>query len=361
MSKFHLLKVIDVKKETADCVSIAFEIPSDFKKIYHYEAGQYVTLKTIIDGEDIRRSYSICSSPLDDELRIAVKKVENGKFSTWANTMLKIGDTIEVMTPMGHFSPKIDLNNKKSYLLFASGSGITPVISILKTILKKEVNSNVTLVYGNKGNGTIIFKEELEALKNSYLDRFSLLHVFSKEKLEAEILCGRIDGKKCNDLAKFLIDVESSDEAYLCGPQQMVEEVSEALQGLGMKKENIFFELFGAPLPTAGAKENQKKDIKKSYTGDKSHVTIILDGKETSFDLATEGDFILDAAMKAGADAPYACKGAVCCTCRAQVIEGEAQMEMNYSLTDVEVENGFILTCQAHPVTERVVVNFDVS
>lgn len=361
MSKFHHLKVKDVRRETPDTVSIAFEIPDNEKQEFEFKPGQYVTIKTVIDGEDIRRSYSICSSPYENELRVAVKRVNKGKFSEWANKFIKTGMELEVMPPMGHFTPTLSPKNQKSYLCIAAGSGITPVISIIKSILSTEESSNVALIYGNKGNGTIIFKEELEALKNKYIHRFTLIHVFSKEQVETPVLNGRITGDKCNELSNHLIDIDSTDEVFICGPNDMIESVKQWLEKTSIKPVNIHFELFGTPLPTSGLAETKKLEIVKKFTGDFSQVTVILDGKETHFELATNGETILDAATKHGADAPFACKGAVCCTCRAQVIEGEAAMDLNYSLTETEVANGFILTCQSHPTTEKVVVNFDVA
>lgn len=361
MSKFHVLKVKDVRRETSDTVSISFTIPESEKKEFEFKAGQYLTIKAMIDGEDIRRSYSICSSPFENELRVAVKKVHQGKFSEWANKSIKPGMELEVMPPMGHFTPTLSATHKKSYLCIAAGSGITPVISIIKTILSSEPSSSVSLIYGNKGNGTIIFKEELEALKNKYINRFTLIHVFSKEQLETPVLNGRITGEKCNVLAKYLIDIDSTDEVFICGPNEMIESVKSWLDQSPVNKDNIHFELFGTPLPTSGLAEPKKAVIAKKFDGDFSQVTVILDGKETHFELATNGETILDAATKHGADAPFACKGAVCCTCRAQVIEGEATMDLNYSLTETEVVNGFILTCQSHPITEKVIVNFDVA
>jgi ring-1,2-phenylacetyl-CoA epoxidase subunit PaaE len=361
MTKFHPLKVTDVRRETADTVSIAFEVPEAEKDLFAFKAGQYLTIRTDINGEDIRRSYSICASPFEHELRVAIKKVEGGKFSTWANKDLKKGDILDVMPPMGHFTPQIESSKNKSYLLVAAGSGITPILSIIKTLLLADNGANITLIYGNKGNATIIFKEELEALKNKYMNRLTLIHVFSKEQLDTPLLNGRLNGEKLGDLCKVLIDLENLDEVYICGPTEMTESVKDWLIQSNFNKDNIFFELFNTPLPTAGSKENPKAEIIKKFEGEFSHVTVILDGKETHFELATNGDTILDAATKHGADAPYACKGAVCCTCRAQIVEGEVQMDLNYSLTEAEVANGFILTCQAHPTTENVVINFDVA
>lgn len=360
MSKFHSLSVSDIRPETADTVSISFAVPENMRSDFAYIQGQYLTLKALIDGEDVRRSYSICSSPLEQELRVAVKKVDGGKFSTWANTRLKVGDTLDVMPPMGHFFSKVNPQQKKNYVAFASGSGITPVISIIKTALAVEKNSNFTLVYGNKGASSIIFREELEGLKNKYMSRFTLYHIFSREATETDIFNGRIDAAKCDELLSGLIDPPGTDEFFICGPGDMIVTVSRALEAAGIDKEKVHYELFTTP-SEAGNMLNQapRKEIKKQFAGDTSEVRIILDGIHTTFPLATDGPSVLEAAHTAGADAPYACKGAVCCTCRAKVLEGKVEMSLNYSLSEEEVAAGFVLTCQSHPVTEKVVLTFD--
>lgn len=360
MSKFHIASISDVRKETDDTVSVAILIPENERGEFNFIQGQYLTFRTIIDGEDIRRTYSICSSPLEKELRVAVKKIEGGKFSTWANDVLKTGDSIEVMPPMGHFHTKVNPKQKKNYLAFAAGSGITPVMSIMKTILAVEPESTFTLVYGNKGASSIIFREELEGLKNRYLSRFTLYHILSREATDTDIFNGRIDAEKCTSLFKSLIDPGSMDEIFICGPGDMIVAVSAELEKNGIDKSNIHYELFTSP-SEAGNQLNHapKKEIKKEFAGDVSSVRIILDGVHTTFPLATEGESVLDAAHRAGADAPYACKGAVCCTCRAKVLEGKVEMTLNYSLTEEEVAQGYILTCQSHPVTESVVIDFD--
>lgn len=360
MSKFHQVSIGDIRQETEETVSIAINIPESEKNQFNFIQGQYITFKADINGEDIRRTYSICSSPLEQEIRVAIKKIEGGKFSTWANEVLKKGDTIEAMPPMGNFFTKVNPKQKKNYVAFAAGSGITPILSIIKTVLAVEPESTFTLVYGNKGASSIIFKEELEGLKNKYLSRLTLYHIFSREKTETEIFNGRIDAEKCDSLLKILIDTDSTDEFFICGPGDMIVSVTQELEKHGVDKSKIHFELFTSPTGTENNLNlGTKKVIKKEYEGDVSRVKIILDGIHTTFNLATDGDSILDAAHKAGADAPYACKGAVCCTCRAKVLEGKVEMSLNYSLTEEEVAQGYILTCQSHPVTEQVIIDFD--
>lgn len=357
MAKFHTLTISDVRQETADCVSVAFNVPQELKNEYQFTQGQYLTLKTSINNQEVRRSYSICTSPLEGELRVAIKKVEQGVFSTYANETLKAGDSLEVMTPMGKFFTRVDPKQSKNYVLFAAGSGITPIISIVKTVLETEPNSQVTLFYGNKNSDSIIFREELEGLKNTYLTRFSLYHVLSRENLGVELFKGRIESEKCNKLLHSFVLPGTIDEAFMCGPVDMINAVRAELEQVGVAKENIHFELF----TSAGSKSNLGSTQKQNNptTNVAAEVTIVLDGDRFTFDMQDANDNILDAALKAGADLPYACKGGVCCTCRARVLEGEVDMEVNYALEPHEVEQGFVLTCQSHPKTKSVTVDFD--
>lgn len=353
---FHPLQVAGIRKETSDCVSIAFSIPEELTDTFRYKQGQYVTLRTSINGEDIRRSYSICSSPLDNELRVAVKKVEHGVFSTYANEKLKKGDTLDVMPPLGKFFTELNPSQEKKYAGFAAGSGITPLLSIIKTTLRTETKSSFTLVYGNRNRHSIIFKEELEALKNLYMDRFCVIHILSREKTDAPINFGRIDKNKCLTLCEKTIDVKNTDAFFLCGPEEMIFSVKETLVEKGVDPKKIHFELFTTP----GSKQTATVSSHTASGNEvKSKVTIKLDGIAFDFDLGFESESILDAALKNGADLPYACKGGVCCTCRAKLLEGEVDMDVNYGLEPDEIEQGFILTCQAHPRTEKVVVDFD--
>ncbi len=358
MSRFHSLKVIDIRKETSEAVSIAFEIPEDIKKEFAFVQGQYLTFRQIVEGQEVRRNYSICSSPMEHEVRIAVKKIEGGLFSTFANEKLKVGDYIDTMPPMGSFIAKVNPQQKKNYILIAAGSGITPILAIIKTILLVEQESTVTLLYGNKGMNSIIFREELEALKNTYINRFSLYHIFTRETTEFPLFNGRINGDKCLDFSKVLVDFQDADHIYICGPGEMVTSITTSLESIHIEKSKIHFELFSSPGELSGIAP-PKAVIKKEFDGERSDVTVVLDGIHTSFPLATEGDNILDAALKNGADVPYACKGAVCATCKARVKEGKVAMDLNYSLSEEEVKDGYVLTCQAHPVTEKVIVSFD--
>jgi len=352
---FHSLKVKEVKKETADCVSIAFNITQDLLEQFAFKQGQNVTIKTVINGEEIRRSYSLCSSPHDKEFRVAVKKVDGGVFSTYANEELKTGDELEVMPPIGKFYTELKPDNKKNYVGFAAGSGITPLLSIIKTTLLEEPKSSFTLVYGNKNRNSIIFKEELDAIKNKFLSRFQLIHILSRERTDADINFGRIDGFKCDKLFDRLLSI-SADEFFICGPEQMIFAVKDFLDSRFVDEKKIHFELFTSIKP--------RTSTSAVYTADdnspKSNITIKVDGRSFDFDLPFNGNNILDAALQQGADLPYACKGGVCCTCKAKLIEGKVNMDVAWGLEHEEIEQGFILTCQAHPTTEKVVVDFDI-
>ncbi len=353
---FHPLKISQIKKETADCVSICFDTSSEPENSFLFKEGQNVTIKKNIKGEEIRRSYSICNAPYEKELRIAVKKVDQGLFSTFANEDLKSNETLEVMPPTGKFNAHLN-EEKPQYLAIAAGSGITPIISIIKHTLFHQQDSKFTLIYGNKNRASIIFFEELESLKNKFMERFTLINILSREKTESTVNYGRINEEKLNELSK-IIDYPLFGAVYICGPESMVFSSTEFLQKSGLNKNNIHFELFATP----GQKQYSNVDqiIKEESSGPKSNVTIKLDGRSFSFPLSYKGNSILDAALQQGADLPYACKGGVCCTCRAKLIEGQVSMDVNYALEKEEVEQGFILTCQSHPTTENVVIDFDV-
>jgi ring-1,2-phenylacetyl-CoA epoxidase subunit PaaE len=354
---FHKLKVKEVRQETRDCVSIAFLVPAELKSDFAFAQGQNITVKKNIDGEEIRRSYSICTAPFENELRIAVKKVDDGKFSGYANTGLKAGDELDILPPTGKFNTNLQATNCKHYLAFAAGSGITPVISIIKTTLQTESQSSFTLVFGNKGHSSIIFFEELEGLKNKYLDRFNFINILSREKTDAPINSGRIDSNKLIELNK-LVDYISMDEFFICGPEEMIFCVKDFLQQQGIDKKKIHFELFTTP----GQKKLAvgKKQLAVGIQMPKSKITVKLDGRSFDFELGFNNDSILDAALKQGADLPFACKGGVCCTCKAKLLEGEVDMDVNWGLEQEEVEQGYILACQSHPKTKKVVVDFDV-
>ena len=352
---FYKLKVNDIRKETADCVSIGFQIPEALKSEFQFQQGQHITIKTNINGKEIRRNYSICSSPLDDDYRIAVKKIENGLFSTFANDQISIGDEFDVMPPLGKFYTKLDSKHQKKYVAFSAGSGITPVISNIKTILKQEPNSECILVFGNKYTSSIIFKEELEAIKNKFIGRLQLIHILSRERTEAPINNGRIDAKKLEQLSK-LIQWKNVDEFFLCGPEEMIITTKDFLESLEIDKKKIHYELFNATQKTrtTAVKAQNQSNIK-------SQVSIISDGRTFEISLGlNENKSILDAALEIVADLPFACKGGVCCTCKAKLVEGKVDMDVNWGLEQEEIEQGFILTCQSHPTTAKVVVDFDV-
>ena len=354
---FHTLTVKEVRSETPDCVSLTFDVPESLQSEFAFEQGQNITVKKEIDGEEIRRSYSICSAPFENELRVAVKKVDGGKFSTYANSKLKAGDQLDVLPPTGRFNSKLETQNAKQYLAFAAGSGITPVISIIKTTLQTEPASSFTLVFGNRGRHSIIFFEELEGLKNKYLNRFNFINILSREKTDAPINSGRIDLNKLTELNK-LVDYKNTDEFFICGPEEMIFCVKEFLEASGIEQKKIHFELFTTP----GQKQSAvgSRQLATGSNWPSSKITVKLDGRSFDFDLGFNGENILDAALKQGADLPFACKGGVCCTCKAKLLEGEVEMDVNWGLEHEEVEQGFILTCQSHPTTEKVVVDFDI-
>lgn len=354
---FHPIAVKEIKKETPDCVSVVFDIPGHLESDFAFMQGQSLTMRTTLNGEEIRRTYSICSSPLDKEWKVAIKKVNGGLFSSFANEELKEGDLLEIMQPVGKFYTALHPAHQKNYVAFAAGSGITPVLSLIKTTLATEPKSSFTLVYGNKTRGSIIFFEELEGLKNKYMERFSLIHVLSREKTDTSLNFGRITIEKLNELEK-LVDYPAGDEFFLCGPEEMIFCVKDFLTAKGIDKKKIHFELFTSP---GQKKQTTVSETKETSSGPKSSITIKLDGRSFDFDLSLTSDTtILDAALKQGADLPYACKGGMCCTCKAKLLEGEVMMDVHWGLEEEEIEHGYILTCQSHPKTEKVVVDFDM-
>ncbi|HYF32275.1 MAG TPA: 1,2-phenylacetyl-CoA epoxidase subunit PaaE [Chitinophagaceae bacterium] len=358
MIHFHPLTIKEVRQETDDCVSLAFDVPDELKNTFSFQQGQSLTMRTNLNGEEVRRTYSLCSSPLDHEWRVAIKEVNGGLFSTYANKKLRKGDVLEVMPPVGKFNTPLNPQQQKHYVAIAAGSGITPILSIINTTLRTEPRSSFTLFYGNRTRSSIIFKEELEALKNKFMNRFTLHHILSREQPDAPIYYGRIDEKKCDVLFTRLIDIRKADEFFLCGPEQMIFCVKDFLEKQGIDKSRIHFELFTIPGEKSSVAAPTR--VAKKDEGPKSSISVKLDGVLFDFELGNQGLSILDAALAQGADLPYACKGGVCCTCRAKLIEGQVEMEVNYGLEEDEIEQGFILTCQSHPKTPKVVVDFDV-
>ncbi len=358
VSRFYPLRVKEIRRETVDCVSVAFEIPEEYREAFRYTPGQYLTFKSNIQDAEVRRSYSICSSPADNELRVAIKKVQGGRFSSYANESLQPGDIIHVMSPMGKFSPRQSEQTKKNYLAFAAGSGITPIMSIMKTVLEQEPESSFTLIYGNRNRNSIIFREAIEALKNKYIERLSVYHILSRESMDVPLFNGRIDASKCRSFCSTLIDLKTIDEIFICGPEEMIFSVREELIKMGVATTQIHMELFASP-DQPRATHNDWVATRSEDVGTMSKVSITLDGTTFEMELAYNGDTILDAALKRGADLPFACKGGVCCTCKALITEGEVDMEVNYGLEPDEIEKGYVLTCQSHPKSARVSVDFD--
>ena len=352
---FEKVQIKEVHRETDDCVSILLDIPDNLKDKFSYLPGQHITLRTKINDEDIRRSYSLCSSPLHNEWRIAVKKVDGGIFSMFANHTLQQGDEIELMPPLGHFVLQ-HTNDAKHYVCIAAGSGITPVLSIIKTGLANQPQSQFTLIYANRTRQSIIFKEEIEALKNKYTTRLQVVHILSREHTEAPLNEGRLDAAKCEQIFKRIASLEA-DDFFICGPEEMTLAVKNWLQSKHIEDKKIHFELFNTENTN---KAKKKTNIIAGNNDEVSHVTINLDGRSFDFDLPFNYASILDAALHQGADLPYACKGGVCTTCKAKLLEGKVEMDVNYGLEPDEVAEGFILTCQSHPRTKKLVVDFDV-
>jgi ring-1,2-phenylacetyl-CoA epoxidase subunit PaaE len=352
--RFHRLAVNDLRREAPDAVSLTFAIPKELSDDYSFRPGQYLTLRTTMDGEEVRRSYSICSGPDDGELRIAVKKVDGGAFSNWAADELKAGDELDVMTPTGRFGVAHSPTEARVYVGFAAGSGITPILSIAKSVLAREPNSRFFLFYGNRSTSGMLFREALEELKDRFLKRLSIFHVISGEEQDIPILHGRLDGEKVRVLLRSLVPASSVDHVFICGPAGMSEDIEATCREIGIAEDRIHVERFVSEF---GGKPRAKKAIPASAPP-KALAALVIDGKRREVPVA-EDESILDAALRAGMDLPFACKGGMCSTCRAKLVEGDAQMEVNYSLEPWELKAGFILTCQARPCSERVVVDYD--
>ena len=352
--KFHRLAIDDLRRETSDAVSITFAIPDDLADDYAFAPGQYLTLRTTMDGEEVRRSYSICSSPDDRELRIAVKKVDGGAFSSWALDELKSGDELDVMTPTGRFGIAHTPDQARVHVGFAAGSGITPIISIMRGILSREPNSRFFLFYGNRATNGILFREALEELKDRFMGRLSVFHVLSQEEQDLPILYGRLDREKIEVLLRAMVPAAAVDHVFVCGPVAMSEEIEKTCIDLGIPADHVHVERFVSGL---GGKPRPKVHVAPEAPP-KAVASLIVDGKRKDVPIA-DGEAILDAALRAGMDLPYACKGGMCSTCRAKIVKGETRMDVNYSLEPWEIEAGFVLTCQAHPVSSRVVVDYD--
>jgi ring-1,2-phenylacetyl-CoA epoxidase subunit PaaE len=349
---FHPLKVAAIEAITDDSVAITFAVPAELADEYEFTAGQHLTIRR--NGEDVRRSYSICSPAGSGVLRIGVKRIPGGEFSAYAAHELKVGDELEVMTPLGRFGTTLDPANAKHYAFVAAGSGITPVLSLVATMFAAEPMSRITLLYGNRTAGSVMFADELADLKDRYAERFHLVHVLSRETTEVELFSGRIDAERLERMLKTILPVASVDEWFLCGPYAMVVGAQELLLGQGVPREHVHAELFhvGDEAPAAPVEETVVDE-------DAAEVTVILDGRRSSFQLGEHSKVVLDATLAVRSDAPFACKGGVCGTCRAKVIEGSVRMDTNRALEPDEIRAGYVLTCQSHPTTPKVTLDYD--
>jgi ring-1,2-phenylacetyl-CoA epoxidase subunit PaaE len=357
---FHPLRVRRIEPDTDEAVIVAFDVPPQLRDVFAFNQGQYLTLRTQVDGADLRRSYSICAGIDDGELRVGVRKVAGGLFSNWINQRLQPGDTVQVMPPQGRFFVPLDPASRRHYLGLAGGSGITPILSIMKTVLGREPQSRFTLIYANRAARSTMFKEEIEDLKNRYMARLVLHHVFSGEDTELPLHHGVMNRDKLGEFLGRLVDPSSIDHAFVCGPYQMNDEAEAALLAAGVAEERIHIERFGVAAPpgqpaaAAGAVEHESKP----GDAERARITIVRDGLKREFEFADHPS-ILDAASSAGLEVPFSCTSGVCGTCRARLMEGQVRMTRNFALDKAEVASGFVLTCQAHPLTERVVLSFD--
>lgn len=353
--RFHRLAIADIRLETPDCISIAFAVPAELKEAFAFRPGQNLVLRTRMPDGEIRRNYSLCSSPLDNECRIAVKRLPGGRFSNWIHDHLHKGDTIDVLPPSGRFCPELPTVGRHTYAAFAAGSGITPVMSILSYVLATNPESRFLLVYGNRDSRHIIFREQLEALKNRYLQRLQIVHVLSREERDSDLHTGRIDAATCDAIDRSILPLAAVDQFFLCGPSGMVETVAERLKKKGIDPARIHTERFHAPGSTTMAATPSIADTHPST----SRVSLRLDGSLSRFDAPSHGETILDAAIRQGIDLPFACKGGMCGTCRARLLSGQVEMDQQFALEPEERRNGFILTCQSHPRSQELTIDFD--
>lgn len=357
--QFNTLTISGIHHEANDTLHVVFEVPEAVKDRYVFKQGQYLTFSARIEGEEIRRSYSICSA-VGEPLAVAIKKIDGGLFSEHAHRSFAVGDTVLALPPDGQFYSEIQPDKQRNYLLICAGSGITPIISIAKTVLAQEPHSRVTLLYGNRRSADIIFREQLLWLKNRHLERFQWINVFSREIQDAPILNGRINNQKGAELNKCLIDIVGYDEFFLCGPEGLISEVSRGLRSMGIDEARIHYELFFASAEDARVAIARHQERARKYAGLNTEVRVRYGGREVVFDLTADGENILDGATQSGLELPFSCKGGVCATCKARVLEGEVEMDLNHALSADEVADGFVLTCQSHPISDKVVVDFDI-
>ena len=358
---FHPLRVREITPDTSEAVIVSFDVPEPLREQFAFTQGQYLTLRAAVDGQDLRRSYSICAGVDDRELRVAVRKVQGGAFSNWINQNLKPGDTVQVMAPQGRFFVPLQPQAQRHHVGIAGGSGITPILSIMKTVLAREPLSRFTLIYGNRQVRSTMFKEEIEDLKNRYLSRLVLHHVFSDEHTDLPLNRGVMDRAKLGEFLGALVPAAGIDHVYVCGPYQMNDEAEAALLAAGVPEDRIHIERFGIAPQAAGGATAVGAVVHQASPGDAevARVTIIRDGLRREIEFRRDQPSILDCASAAGLEVPYSCTSGVCGTCRAKLVEGQVRMERNFALDKADLANGFVLTCQAHPLTERVVLSFD--
>jgi ring-1,2-phenylacetyl-CoA epoxidase subunit PaaE len=353
---FHALRVAEIRRETPDAVSIRFDVPESLRSHFAFKPGQYLTLRAALDDEDVRRNYSVCSSPLDGELRVAVKMLAGGVFSTYVNKRLKVGDELEVLPASGHFTAVFSPERRANYAAFAAGSGITPVLSLIKTTLAIEPGSRFTLFYGNRMSGQVLFLEELHALKNRFMGRLEVYHFLTMEEEDVPLFNGRLDRAKCNEILETLVRPRDIDIFFACGPEGMMQAAEGALLAHGVSADRILLERFSSA-GVSPVLDEQAQARARAAAG--RRMGVVLEGRRLTIAFDAEKGNILDSVRAVGAAAPYACKGGVCATCRAKVISGSVEMRLNYGLTPEEVAQGYVLTCQATPTTDDVVVSYD--
>ncbi|KGT47123.1 1,2-phenylacetyl-CoA epoxidase subunit PaaE [Acinetobacter sp. HR7] len=351
MSQFIPLTIKSIQPQTEQAICIAFELSPEHAESFQYQPGQHLTIRHMTEQEELRRCYSICSDT-DEDMSIAIKKIDQGQFSTWANENLKVGDVLEVMPPQGVFFQKAAKAGGKHYLGFAAGSGITPILSIVKAVLNRQQDATFTLVYGNRSWKQTMFSEQIMDLKDRFKERLQLINIFSRELNDSEIFNGRIDAEKLQQLFQAGLIPAETDHCFACGPEEMMNAVETVLPTLGIERNKIHTERFNTGTsPKASAQQIESRTEEK--------VNIILDGRELIIEVSKQDDSILDAALRAGADLPYACKGGVCATCKCKVLQGEVEMAINYSLEEEEIQKGYVLSCQARPTSANVRLSFD--
>jgi len=353
--EFYKLPIQHVRKDTRDAVVVELGVPESVREAFAFTAGQYLTVRAAIGGKDERRSYSICTSPLSGKLRVAIKRVDDGVFSSWAHGALQAGDELEVASPQGRFFVPLDPAATRNYLAVAAGSGITPVLSLIEATLAIEPRSRFTLVYGNRSASSTMFREELQHLKDRYLERLALIFITSRERQDVDAFNGRIDRARVLELAKGWIDLDATDFVFLCGPESMMDAVAQALRERDFPPERVIVERFVAD----GEVARERRERAKTQAERIVHASVVLDGATRTFEIRKDAESVLEAGLRAGIDLPFSCKGGICSSCRAQLVAGEVDMDVHFALEDYEVRSGVVLMCQSHPVTDEVALDVD--